>query len=88
MAIIGKGVVPNVEFLRGAEIRLNQGIVVDDHMATNLPAVWAAGDVAEPIDTLQGKNAPSALWPLAVEGGRVAAQTWPGFRVSYGGRSG
>lgn len=85
MAIIGKGVVPNVEFLRGAEIRLNQGIVVDDHMATNLPAVWAAGDVAEPLDALQGKNAPSALWPSAVEGGRIAGANMAGVPKVYGG---
>ena len=85
MAIIGKGVVPNVEFLRGTEIRLNQGIVVDDRMATNLPAVWAAGDVAEPVDALQGKNAPSALWPSAVEGGRVAGANMAGVPQVYGG---
>ena len=85
MAIIGKGVVPNVEFLRDAEIRLNQGIVVDDHMATNLPAVWAAGDVAEPVDALRGKNAPSALWPSAVEGGRVAGANMAGVPQVHGG---
>ncbi len=85
MAIIGKGVVPNVEFLRGTEIRLNQGIVVDDHMATNLPAVWAAGDVAEPVDALQGTNAPSALWPSAVEGGRVAGANMAGIPSVFGG---
>ena len=85
MAIIGKGVVPNVEFLRGAEIRLNQGIVVDDHMATNLPAVWAAGDVAEPVDVLRGTNAPSALWPSAVEGGRVAGENMAGISSVFGG---
>ena len=85
MAIIGKGVVPNVGFLRGTGIRLNQGIVVDDHMATNCPGVWAAGDVAEPIDALLGKNAPSALWPSAVEGGRVAGANMAGLPSVYGG---
>lgn len=85
LAIIGKGVVPNVEFLRGTGIRLNQGIVVDDRMATNIPAVWAAGDVAEPLDALQGKNAPSALWPSAVEGGRVAGANMAGASSVFGG---
>ena len=82
VAIIGKGVVPNVEFLRSAGIRLNQGIVVDDHMATNLPGVWAAGDVAEPVDALSGKSAPSALWPSAVEGGRIAGANMAGVAAN------
>ena len=85
LAVIGKGVVPNVEFLRGTEIRLNQGVVVDDRMATNLPSVWAAGDVTEPVDVLQGKNAPSALWPSAVEGGRVAGENMAGVPSLFGG---
>lgn len=83
VAIIGKGVVPNVEFLRSAGIRLNQGIVVDDHMATNLPGVWAAGDVAEPVDALLGKSAPSALWPSAVEGGRIAGANMAGAAQTF-----
>jgi nitrite reductase (NADH) large subunit len=85
VAIIGKGVTPNVGFLRGTEIRLNQGIVVDDRMATNLPSVWAAGDVAEPVDVLHGENAPSALWPSAVEGGRIAGANMAGLPSTYAG---
>ncbi|MCE5262398.1 MAG: FAD-dependent oxidoreductase [Deltaproteobacteria bacterium] len=83
VAIIGKGVVPNVGFLRSAGIRLNQGIVVDDHMATNLPGVWAAGDVAEPVDALSRKSAPSALWPSAVEGGRIAGANMAGAAQTF-----
>jgi len=72
LAIIGKGVGPNVDLLKGTGVNLNQGISVDQHMATNLPCIYAAGDVAEPLDLLQGKNRGNAIWPLAVEGGRVA----------------
>ncbi len=85
MAIIGKGVVPNVGFLRGTGIRLDQGIVVDDHMATSCPGVWAAGDVAEPFDALLGKYAPSPLWPSAVEGGRIAGANMAGAAQVYPG---
>lgn len=83
VAIVGKGVVPNVGFLHGTGLDLNQGIVVDGRMETNLPGVWAAGDVAEPIDALSGKNAPSALWPSAVEGGRVAGANMAGAAETY-----
>jgi NAD(P)H-nitrite reductase large subunit len=72
LAIIGKGVKPNVELLAATGIRLNEGIVVDLHMATNLPSIYAAGDVAETLDLLKKKHQGQAIWPLAVEGGRVA----------------
>jgi nitrite reductase (NADH) large subunit len=70
LAIIGKGVSPNTGLLRSTGISLDQGIVVDGHMATNVPSVYAAGDVAE-INVL-GRTSGNAIWPLAVEGGRVA----------------
>ena len=72
MAIIGKGVKPNVGLLEGTGIRLNEGVVVDERMATNLSSIYAAGDVAETIDLLKKKHQGQAIWPLAVEGGRVA----------------
>ncbi len=72
LAIIGKGVRPNVGFLEGAGIQLNEGIVVDPHMATSLPSIYAAGDVAETLDLLKKKHQGQAIWPLAVEGGRIA----------------
>jgi nitrite reductase (NADH) large subunit len=72
LAIIGKGVKPNTGLLEGTGIQLNEGVVVDSHMATNLPLIYAAGDVAETIDLLRRKHQGQAIWPLAVEGGRVA----------------
>jgi NAD(P)H-nitrite reductase large subunit len=72
LAIIGKGVKPNVALLEGTGIRLKEGVVVDPHMATNLPSIYAAGDVAETLDLLEKKHQGQAIWPLAVEGGRVA----------------
>ncbi len=73
LALVGKGVTPNVGLLKGTAAALNQGIKVDGRMATSIPGVYAAGDAAEhPL--LRGGNAGNAIWPLAVEGGRVAGQ--------------
>jgi NAD(P)H-nitrite reductase large subunit len=72
LAVIGKGVAPNIDFLRGTDIRLNRGIVVDSGMATSLPGVYAAGDVAETVDLLRGQHRENPTWPLSAEGGRVA----------------
>jgi NAD(P)H-nitrite reductase large subunit len=72
LVVIGKGVRPNVGFLRGSGVRLREGIVVDARMATGVPSIYAAGDVAESPDILLKKPRGQAIWPLAVEGGRVA----------------
>jgi nitrite reductase (NADH) large subunit len=85
LAIIGKGVRPNVDLLKGTGVNLNQGITVDQHMATNLPCIYAAGDVAEPLDLLQGKNRGNAIWPLAMEGGRVAGLNMASASAAFSG---
>jgi NAD(P)H-nitrite reductase large subunit len=72
LAIVGKGVRPNVDLLQGTGTTLGLGVRVGQHMATNIPGIYAAGDVAEPFDLLQERNAGNAIWPVAVEGGRVA----------------
>ncbi len=85
LAIIGKGVTPNVGFLDGTGLAMNQGVRVDAHMATNLPGVFAAGDVAEPADVLQQRNTPSAIWPSAAEGGRIAGLNMAGVSATFSG---
>jgi 3-phenylpropionate/trans-cinnamate dioxygenase ferredoxin reductase subunit len=44
--IVGVGVRPNEGWLAGSGLTLADGVVVDEHCATNLPRVYAAGDVA------------------------------------------
>lgn len=85
LALIGKGVEPNVACLRDSGLALGQGVQVDERMATNLPGVYAAGDVAEPPDVLRGTHAPSTIWPSAAEGGRVAGANMAGVPARFSG---
>lgn len=41
------GVSPNVGFLKGGDIELDKGIVVNEYMETNVPDVFAGGDCAQ-----------------------------------------
>lgn len=61
------GIDPSIDVARDAGIATGKGITVDDHMATNVPGVYAAGDVAEFQGRLYG------LWPAAVAQAEVAA---------------
>lgn len=46
LAVVGVGVVPETEWLAGSGVRLDNGVVVDEHCQTGVPRVFAAGDVA------------------------------------------
>lgn len=88
MVCIGKGVRPNVEFLAGSGIRVNGGVVVDDHTATSEPDVYAAGDVAVTFDSITSAPIVTALWTNAVEMGRCAGRNMAGRPTAYAGTFG
>lgn len=71
LLLVCVGAKPNVKFLDGSGIKINSGIVVDDRMRTNVPNIWAAGDVAE-AGSLWGGNIVNGILPNAVEQGRIA----------------
>jgi NAD(P)H-nitrite reductase large subunit len=85
MAVIGKGVNPAVSFLPRDKIKVDLGIVVDEHLETSLPGVFASGDVAEHIDIARKTRWVNAIWPVAVEQGRIAGMNMAGRRVCYPG---
>lgn len=85
LAIIGKGVEPNIGCLKETGVAMNQGVKVDAHMATTIPSIFAAGDVAEPMDVLQQRNVPSTIWPSATEGGRIAGLNMAGVPATFSG---
>jgi len=83
--IAATGVKPNLDFLEGSGIAHRWGITVDDHLRTNAPDVYAAGDVAETRDRLTGETYVHAIFPNAVEQGRVAGLNLLGHDVTYEG---
>lgn len=71
LLLVCVGAKPNVEFLKDSGIAVNAGILVDDRMRTNLPNIWAAGDVCE-AGSLWGGRIVNGILPNAVEQGRIA----------------
>jgi 3-phenylpropionate/trans-cinnamate dioxygenase ferredoxin reductase component len=45
-AVVGVGVQPNIEVAEGSGLEVGNGIVVDSGLETNVPGVFAAGDIA------------------------------------------
>ncbi len=85
LVISGKGVVPALSFLPRDQIKIAQGILVDEHMETSLKWVFAAGDVAECMDIARKRPWINAIWPEAVMQGRTAGINMAGREVSYAG---
>ena len=79
------GVNPALGFLAGSGVATGAGIQVDDTMATSVPGIYAAGDVAEFRDCLTGQPAVNAIQPNAVEQGRIAALNMAGRAASSRG---
>jgi NAD(P)H-nitrite reductase large subunit len=77
------GIVPNRELAEAAGAEVVQGIVVDDRMATTLPDVFAAGDVAQ-VRRPDGRAARSEmLWYVAARMGRTAGANMAGGDEPY-----
>jgi NAD(P)H-nitrite reductase large subunit len=85
LVVIAVGVRPNLDLVKDSGIGTNDGILVDDHLRTNIADVYAAGDVAEGIDLSTGMPAVHAIQPTAVEHGRVAGANMAGRAVAYAG---
>ncbi len=83
--IVGTGVQPNVDFTANTKISIDDGIVVDGQMQTNLPGIYAAGDVAQVPSTFGGDPVVHALWPTAIETGSIAGACMAGRKKIYNG---
>lgn len=83
--VAATGVKPNLELLEGSGIAHRWGISVDRFLRTNLADIYAAGDVVEAPDRLTGEAYVHAIFPNAIEQGRVVALNLLGFAVPYAG---
>ena len=77
------GIRGNVTFLAGSGIEADRGVPVDPQMRTNVPNVFAAGDIASVLDPATGKRRGLGLWEPARLQGRTAGINMSGGTVSY-----
>ena len=74
LVVVGIGVEPAVSFLEGSGIELDNGIVVNERYETNVPNVYAAGDVANFHDPVFGRRRRIEHWSNAnYQGAEVGA---------------
>jgi NADPH-dependent 2,4-dienoyl-CoA reductase/sulfur reductase-like enzyme len=72
IAVVGVGVVPNVDFLAGSGISIDNGVLVNERFEADAPGVFAAGDAANFFDPLFGRQRRIEHWSNAnYQGGEV-----------------
>jgi nitrite reductase (NADH) large subunit len=77
--IFAAGIRPNIALAKEAGVHVNRGIVVDDHLATGAPDIFALGECAEHRGICYGLVEP------AYEQARVLAQHLAGRAAGYSG---
>ncbi len=77
--IFSSGIECRGELARQAGLEVNRGILVDDHLRTSVPDIYAAGDPAEHKGCLYG------IWPAARDQGRIAGLNMAGIPTPYKG---
>ncbi|MFH1124203.1 MAG: NAD(P)/FAD-dependent oxidoreductase [Pseudomonadota bacterium] len=78
LLLVSVGVKPRIEYLQGSGVNAEEGILVDERMRTNLPGIWAAGDVAQAKGFFSSGKRVNATLPSAVEQGRIAGMDMVG----------
>lgn len=73
--VLSAGIIPRLELCESAGIKYNKGIIVDEHMKTNISGIFAAGDSAEFKGTLYG------LWLPSKEQGSIAGGNMTGAKI-------
>lgn len=76
--VVGVGVRPASDWLKGCGLG-SRGVAVDSEGRTALPHVYAAGDVACPLDPLTGRHVSSGHWEAAARQGAAAARAMLGL---------
>ncbi len=85
LVISATGVRPAIGFLEKSGVKCLLGVLTDEHLQTNVPGIYAAGDCAEAFDKVSNKTIVSAIQPNAAEQARVAALNMLGRRTALKG---
>jgi NADPH-dependent 2,4-dienoyl-CoA reductase/sulfur reductase-like enzyme len=88
--LLGTGVIPNSEIAKDAGIDLGfaGAIKVDDHMRTNIPSIFAAGDCATARNYITNKDSYLPLGTTANKQGRIAGENAAGGNAAFEGIAG
>lgn len=77
IVLFSAGVRPNLNLPEKLGLKVDRGVIVNNHMETSLDKIYAAGDVA------QFEQTNFCIWPEAQEQGRVAGSNMAGVQKDF-----
>jgi 3-phenylpropionate/trans-cinnamate dioxygenase ferredoxin reductase subunit len=81
--VVGVGVQPRTQLAASAGLAVDDGILIDEHLQTSVPEVFAAGDVANAQHPFYGQRIRVEHWANALHQGPAAARNMLGRRQPY-----
>lgn len=78
LVISATGVAANIQFLEGSGLETDFGVLVNDRLQSNIPDIYAAGDVCQGKDFSTGEYTVQAIQPTAADHGRIVAMNMSG----------
>ena len=83
LVVAGVGVRPRLELATAAGVTIERGVLVDARLRTNVPRIWAAGDIARFPDPRTGEGMRVEHWVVAQRQGAIAARDMVGRGEDY-----
>jgi NADPH-dependent 2,4-dienoyl-CoA reductase/sulfur reductase-like enzyme len=77
------GVSPNIGFLQGSGVEINRGVLVNEHLQTSDPHIYAIGDCAEIRAPQPGRRPIEAIWYTGRMMGQTVAHVICGAEIKY-----
>jgi nitrite reductase (NADH) large subunit len=88
MSVVCIGTRPNIDVVKGVDLKINRGIVVNNCMETSVKDIYAAGDTAELQDNNSVGTVSSYIWPNALLQGKCAASNMAGQTQEFSSDAG